>query len=159
MKQLTGWASIIFACGFFIISASFALQQVAPLVSESDCVINVIKSTETPPGSGVEACKNKFNDEPPKISLSEENLGVLDGRASFSNGQLSMNLHNGSSKKITKLQIAIMDPSTEDRENPIFHYYDVHVNIQPYSSKRTRVDVFQEYDQVNWSIVQGWWSF
>lgn len=155
MRLLTV-SAVIAATGIIIAGSSHALSIAAPWLSEESCFISVAQSSGAASAQGAQACRSRFDKESDPVQLSDYYRGLIEGRASFSGSLLDARVYNGGNYTITKLRVAITDPSTSEDEEPKMHYYDINTNIGPYTTESISEFTFRQYETVAWHIVNAW---
>ncbi|GAA0586811.1 hypothetical protein ACFQH5_20155 [Halomonas salifodinae] len=141
-----------------IASLGFVHQQIAPYLSEQSCVIYGTKGAGAAAAHISRACQSRFEDHASQEQeLAQFMWSDLEGRARFLGGAMSASLYNGGGLyTITRIRVGVTDPETVDSDEPLTHYYDVRVNIPPFSSTTEEFPVYQSYDDVHWQIIKAW---
>lgn len=155
MRFLTASAAIS-AAGILIVSSGYALSILAPWLSKESCYISVAQSGGDTSPLGIQACTSRFAQEVEPVQLSDFYLGLIEGRAGFSGSLLDARLYNGGDYTVTKLRVAVTDPSTSDDDEPATHYYDIITDIPPFSTQSISKPTFLQYEKVVWQIVSAW---
>ncbi len=150
-------AAFTASTGILIAGIAFAYQQIEPHLSEQGCIIHATKEAGESGIHAARACRDRFEQSQKEEELPQFAWSELEGRAQFQHGTVSARLYNGDDLyTITRLRVGITDPTTTESEDPVTHFYDVHVDLPPMSSATEEFSVYLTYDNIHWQVVNAW---